>query len=633
MADWQSFATGFLKSVDENYTKAAEKSEAYEDRLRELAERNKATAGKYELLRNNATNTVKQLRLLGVSEPAIAAAAESSATGLMDLQKNALAAVSSFKASTGQNPTSEDLAGMISISEELRDKYAGQAGKVDELISNLYGGPKSVIGDTKAAERGFFGGLFPPSKQDIRARLDAEKTDYGYSVYDLAELAGTQPYNPTGSGAYFSFQQPKFFDPDEFGTEATQLTRFLTRQEKSFLATDPSYVKAVELIALYEGASFDENGKRETPITDQLIAEARALRDSKRKEVLDLYVGSRARNYDGNSYIDVMSNTLNGLLPGYADSFRERAEVEGQGIEAAPTAAAAATEPEQASFSGPEIAERVTRAGGEITQDGNTYRITVPDEDGAFIVSLDEGGEVVSFEAEGQAANRREGAVAQTVFSNFVEAHLNARPASSGTARPASSGTARPASSDTTKFPLQVLPLAAPVRTMTPEEITAAVESGDIKRELISEDIVRRLSPRQRAALGYTELDGLFRITEALRADGGAPSEEQVREKSQQLLFKQDAKNNPDKLYVIRMPGGPKRRGFRESRVIKGSILAQIPDEALISGDINRNMISEYTGTPMEEYGDPVGMDKRDPYFDEEELLKFFKVRQTNEQE
>lgn len=627
MADWGSFATGFLESVGEEYTKATEKAEAYEERLRELAERNKATAGKYELLRNNVTNTVKQLRSLGVSEPAIAAAAESSATGLMDLQKNTLKAVSSFRSQTGENPTPEDLAGMVSFSEDFGETYADQAGKVDELISKLYGGPKSVIGDTEAADRGFFGRLLPPSQQNIRARLDAEKTDYGYSVYDLAELSGTQAYNPTGSGAYFSFQQPKFFNPDDYGSELNELRRHMTRAETLFMA-DSSYEKAVRKIGLHEEAVLQS---RDSTVPPEELKEARAIVENKRREALDLYVGPKAKFYEAGSYVDVMSSALNNYIEGYSTSFLQRADAERQAVDAEPTTAAAtepttaaATEPARTPISGSAIPELVTSAGGEITQDGNTYRFALDEvEEGkTFIVGVDEEGKVESFEVEGEAGNRRTGMEASDAFQRFAERNLN---------QELREDLVGPAYVDPDA--IKVLPLAAPVLTMTPEEITAALESGDINRELINENVVRKLSPEQRSALGYPGPAGALQIIEALRADGGAPSEEQIEERTQQLLFKEDAKNNPDKLYVIRMPGGPKRRGFRESRLIKGSMLAQIPDKALISGGINRNMISEYTGTPMEEYGDPVGMGKRDPYFEEEELRKFFKVKANNEQE
>lgn len=649
MADWQSFATGFLESVGKNYTKAAEKSEEYEDRLRELAERNKATAGKYELLRNSATNTVKQLRLLGVSEPAIAAAAESSATGLMDLQKKTLGAVSSFQAQTGQKPTPEELAGMMSYSEEFRETYAGQAGKVDELIRNLYGGPKSVIGDTEAAERGFFGSLFPSSKQDIRARLDAEKTDYGYSVYDLAELSGTQAYNPTGSGAYFSFQKPNFFEPEDVPTEVSMLNKYMATEVASF-RLDNSFKKAEDLIVA--GTAAYNDGFSMSAEEKAAYEAARNLVNRKKAEALDGFVGNRAGRFEGASYIENMGFKLDNFVPNYSSNFIERATAETRAVDeqmSSVTREAGGT-PEEAVPEEAATAEAVTvdSAAEDLTeetanslysnyvnfeqvannpavtmkQDGNTITIEAPSVSSfpGVVIELADDGTVKSFKRPGKRAVKGEDAIKRF---NFMNQKLREELAGPAYVDPDA---------------IEVGPLAAPDRsqrvlTMTPEEITAALESGDIKRGLINENVVRKLSPKQRAALGYPELDGLFRLTEAFGADGGSPSKEQVMEKNQQLLFKEDAKNNPDKLYVIRMPGGPKRRGFRESRVIKGSILAQIPDEALISGDINRNMISEYTGTPMEEYGDPVGMDKRDPYFDEEELLKFFKVRPTNEQE
>jgi len=639
MADWQSFATGFLESVGKNYTKAAEKSEEYEDRLRELAERNKATAGKYELLRNNATNTVKQLRLLGVSEPAIAAAAESSATGLMDLQKKTLGAVSSFQAQTGQKPTPEELAGMMSYSEEFRETYAGQAGKVDELISNLYGGPKSVIGDTEAAERGFFGSLFPPSKQAIRARLDAEKTDYGYSVYDLAELAGTQPYNPTGSGAYFSFQKPNFFEPEDVPTEVSMLNKYMATEVASF-RLDKSFEDAETFIK--GTAKAYKDGSISAAEREKYEA-ARNLVNRKKAEALDGFVGNRAGRFEGASYIENMGFKLDNFVPNYSSNFIERATAETRAVDeqmSSVTREAGGT-PEEAVPEEAATAEAVTvdSAAEDLTeetlnslsnkyplfedvfnnpnitvqQSGSSITLEAPKAfEGAVTVGLNDDGSVKSFKYPGKRAFTGEEAVDRFKFLNT---ELRSK-------------LAAPYSYDPTAA--EVRPLAAPDRsqrvlTMTPEEITAALESGDIKRGLINENVVRKLNPKQRAALGYPELDGLFRLTEAFGADGGSPSKEQVREKSQQLLFKEDAKNNPDKLYVIRMPGGPKRRGFRESRVIKGSILAQIPDEALISGDINRNMISEYKETPFEEYGDPVG--GRDPFFGGTELEKYFGIQ------
>ncbi len=635
MADWQSFATGFLESVGEGIDRKTEKAEEYETRQRLLGERNRPTVEKEKQIYQRAQGIAAQLRGVGVSEAAMRAALKSDpVTGIFNLQKNVQNAVQATQSAYGRNPTSDELAGMMNYTADNAEVTNANPAAVNKLLTDFYGvqrPPEMPAEPSDTGVSGFVRGLFGPTTQSVDERLRTESAGDGLSVYDLATYSSVRPYDPTTAGTFFSFQAPKFFNPDDYGSELNELRRYMTKAETSFMADD-SYTEAVKKIGLHEDAV---RNSQVSIVPPEELKEARALVENKRREALDLYVGTKAKFFEAGSYVDVMSSVINNYVPGYSTSFLQRADAERQAVDAVTQAvdaeptAAAATESARTPISGAEIEELVTGAGGEITQDGNTYRFALDEVEGGktFIVSVDEEGKVESFEVEGEAGNRRTGMEASDAFQRFAERNLN---------QELREDLAGPAYVDPDA--IKVLPLAAPDRsqrvlTMSPEEITAALESGDIKPGLINENVVRKLSPEQRSALGYPGSEGVLRITEAVRADGGAPSEEQIEERTQQLLFKEDAKNNPDKLYVIRMPGGPKRRGFRESRVIKGSILAQIPDEALISGAINRNMISEYTGTPMEEYGDPMSVGKRDPYFEEEELLKFFKVRTNNEQE
>ena len=630
MADWQSFATGFLESVGEGIDRKTEKAEEYETRQRLLGERNRPTVEKEKQIYQRAQGIAAQLRGVGVSEAAMRAALKSDpVTGIFNLQKNVQNAVQATQSAYGRNPTSDELAGMMNYTADNAEVTNANPAAVNKLLTDFYGvqrPPEMPAEPSDTGVSGFVRGLFGPTTQSVDERLRTESAGDGLSVYDLATYSSVRPYDPTTAGTFFSFQAPKFFNPDDYGSELNELRRYMTKAETSFMADD-SYTEAVKKIGLHEDAV---RNSQVSIVPPEELKEARALVENKRREALDLYVGTKAKFFEAGSYVDVMSSVINNYVQGYSTSFLQRADAERQAVDAVTQAvdaeptAAAATESARTPISGAEIEELVTGAGGEITQDGNTYRFALDEVEGGktFIVSVDEEGKVESFEVEGEAGNRRTGMEASDAFQRFAERNLN---------QELREDLAGPAYVDPDA--IKVLPLAAPVLTMTPEEITAALESGDIKPGLISENVVRKLSPEQRSALGYPGSEGALRITEAVRADGGAPSEEQIKERTQQLLFKEDAKNNPDKLYVIRMPGGPKRRGFRESRVIKGSILAQIPDEALISGATNRNMISEYTGTPMEEYGDPMSVGKRDPYFEEEELLKFFKVRTNNEQE
>ena len=629
MADWQSFATGFLESVGEGIDRKTEKAEEYETRQRLLGERNRPKVELEKQIYQRAQGVAAQLREVGVSEAAMRAALKSDPVkGIFNLQKNVQNAVQATQSAYGRNPTSDELAGMMNYTAENAEVTNANPAAVNKLLTDFYGvqrPPEMPAEPSDTGVSGFVRGLFGPTTQSVDERLRAESAGDDLSVYDLATYSSVRPYDPTTAGTFFSFQAPKFFNPDDYGSELNELSRHMTRAESLF-RTDKSYEEAVLKIGAHETAVL---GSFDSPVPPEELKEARALVENKRREALDLYVGPKAKFYEAGSYLDVMSSALNNYVGGYSTSFLQRADDERQALEAEPDAAAAtepttaaATEPVRTPISGSAIPELVTSAGGEITQDGNTYRFALDEvEEGkTFIVGVDEEGNVESFEVEGEAGNRLAGMEASDAFQSFAERNLN---------QELREDLVGPAYVDPDA--IKVLPLAAPVLTMTPEEITAALESGDIKRGLINENVVRKLSPEQRSALGYSGPAGGLQIIEALRADGGAPSEEQIEERTQQLIFKEDAKNNPDKLYVIRMPGGPKRRGFRESRVIKGSMLAQIPDKALISGGINRNMISEYTGTPMEEYGDPVG--GRDPYFEEEELLKFFKVKTNNEQE
>ena len=609
MADWESFATGFLTSVGQEMDRKTEKAEEYEQRQRLLGERNRPAVQKRKQLFQSANAAVKQLSAMGIGSAAIFAAMKSDPDkGIFELQRNAQKAIEATQRTYNRNPTPEEFESFISFNADMPEELKGDSDALSRLTAQLYGvqqAPTQAAASSEGTgDSSFIRGLFGPSLQSVDEKLKAEQAGEGLSVYDLATYSDVRPYDPTSSGAFFSFQQPAFFDPDDFAAESAALNRFMTRQlgsllqDKTYKDAKAAYDAALPFVREGDKPPAQGGGMRQFELNKEIV-------DRKTAELLDRFVGSRAAPYAGSSYVDVMKPVLDDFVDGYVDDFRNRAKEERKDPEEEiPTATPDEGTPTEELISGSQIVELVTIAGGKTTQDDNIITFTLDEVEGGktFIVSLDEEGEVESFEVEGEEENRRTGKAARDIFQIFAKRNLIVSPASSGT---------------TSNKILDQMNTAAKIAGMTPEEIKSGLKEGTINKNFVPEEVVDELSRSQKRALG-SKISSLGRALEEqiVFGDGGFPSAEQLRYARGQIIYKEDAKANPDKLYKIRVPG------VIGGRKIRGSTLAQIPDEVLMRRG-NRFTISE-----LPEEGAPAIELK---FSDSEDIASYFGVQEQQD--
>ena len=435
MADWQSFATGFLTSVGQEMDRKTEKAEEYEQRQRLLGERNRPAVQKRKQIAQRAKAAVTQLSAMGIGSAAIFAAMKSNPdTGIFELQKNAQKAIEATQRTYKRNPTPEEFESFMSFSDAMPEELKGDSDALARLTTQLYGVQQAP---TQAAEpsddtgvSGFVRGLLGPSLQSVDEKLKAEQTGEGLSVYDLATYSDVRPYDPTSGGAFFSFQQPDFFDPDGFAAESREIRTYMAGQ----LSQDTTYIEAkarydvTRPLVLREGTSPDV--MRQYNLSKEIM-------ESKTAELLDMFVGSRAGTYEGSSYVDVMKPVLDDFVDGYVADFTRRAEKEEADLESAiPTAATTDAAPEDTTteepvvmpIDVPKLKEQVSNANGMLTQNGNIIRMTIPDEKNPdknlnFIVKFDEKDDVTYFAhiKKDGSLSKAEGPEAAKVFDGFTK--------------------------------------------------------------------------------------------------------------------------------------------------------------------------------------------------------------------
>ena len=444
MADWQSFATGFLTSVGQEMDRKTEKAEEYEQRQRLLGERNRPAVQKRKQVFQKANAAVKQLSAMGIGSAAIFAAMKSNPdTGIFELQRNAQKAIEATQRTYNRNPTPEEFESFISFNADMPEELKGDSDALSRLTAQLYGVQQAPTQAAASSEgtgaSSFIRGLFGPSLQSVDEKLKAEQAGEGLSVYDLATYSDVRPYDPTSSGAFFSFQQPAFFNPDDFAAESTALNRFMTRQ----LSQDTNYTEAKRVYdtarALVLAGSKDKQTIEDYNLAKEIV-------DRKTAELLDRFVGSRAAPYAGSSYVDVMKPVLDDFVDGYVDDFRNRAKEEREDLEGEiPTATPAdaapdertpteepvaepAEEPVVMPIDVPKLKEQVSNANGMLTQNGNIIRMTIPDEKNPdknlnFLVKFDENDNVTYFAhiKKDGSRSKAEGPEAAKVFDGFTK--------------------------------------------------------------------------------------------------------------------------------------------------------------------------------------------------------------------
>ena len=233
----QAFAAGALGEVEEGMTRREEEARKYEEEQRELAKQSRAEIQRRRSVVGSLVSEARRLESLGVTKAQIQAAHSSGPNGLMELSKQVQAEV---KRRGGKARLSEyDISAMIDGSA-IDPKFAEM--DYEEFISRSAGLLDTTVGDLKAPDRSLAQRFLGSGAKDVvRAKLDAEKTVGGMSVYDINELARSQAYQSAIPGAYATFTPGEFYDQEA----ALKSWSLAQRRIDTALKSDPIHLDLV----------------------------------------------------------------------------------------------------------------------------------------------------------------------------------------------------------------------------------------------------------------------------------------------------------------------------------------------------------------------------------------------------
>jgi len=231
----QAFAAGALGEVERGMTRREEEARKYEEEQRELAKQSRAEIQRRRSVVGSLVSEARRLESLGVTKAQIQAAHSSGPNGLMELSKQVQAEI---KRRGGKARLSEyDISAMIDGSA-IDPKFAEM--DYEEFISRSAGLLDTTVGDLKAPERSLAQRFLGSGAKDaVRAKLDAEKTVGGMSVYDINELARSQAYQSAIPGAYATFTPGEFYDQEA----ALKSWSLAQRRIDTAVEKDPIYRK------------------------------------------------------------------------------------------------------------------------------------------------------------------------------------------------------------------------------------------------------------------------------------------------------------------------------------------------------------------------------------------------------
>lgn len=231
----QAFAAGALGEVERGMTRREEEARKYEEEQRELAKQSRAEIQRRRSVVGSLVSEARRLESLGVTKAQIQAAHSSGPNGLMELSKQVQAEI---KRRGGKARLSEyDISAMIDGSA-IDPKFAEM--DYEEFISRSAGLLDTTVGDLKAPERSLAQRFLGSGAKDaVRAKLDAEKTVGGMSVYDINELARSQAYQSAIPGAYATFTPDEFYDQEA----ALKSWSLAQRRIDTAVEKDPIYLE------------------------------------------------------------------------------------------------------------------------------------------------------------------------------------------------------------------------------------------------------------------------------------------------------------------------------------------------------------------------------------------------------
>lgn len=286
--DWQAFATGFLQQTAKNQTEAREDAREYEDRQRQLAERNAQTISKRRAVANQVVSLTNMLRDNGASDRVIQAAISAGPQEVATLANKVESATKQF----GRKLNEEDIETLVNVPEG----FSVVDMDTEAFIKKTYGlGYQGAGVSDETVERSFMDRLTGRKLRDAaRARLDSEVMVDGLTAYDINQMASQQDYESLVPGTFISFNDVKYFNPS---TDMANFTRTFT-----------SLVDDVENSASFESIQTQIQQTRFNEDLDDDQRDARIAQLQKQKDEL---------------YLRSVGPTIDSMVTTYGDSFVE----------------------------------------------------------------------------------------------------------------------------------------------------------------------------------------------------------------------------------------------------------------------------------------------------------------------
>lgn len=310
MADWQAFATAFMKDTAGYINERKDKAEEYGEKQRELSEASNLSMQRRSKVATTIGGVAARLIRSGVPEDVVRTAGLSP-TGLMDLDAQWTKAQNAYgKDFATANP--ELVSTMVST--DLSAEQLGMSGEnattLDEFLKSQYNLSKTTAGDYKAPVTGVFSRMMGYGATDrVREKLDTEMAGMGMSVYDINQAAKTADFESTVPGSTVSYgKMPSVFTVEDSAAEVRELRNMATT-----IKQDPKYIDLLTALKK-ERVRQAEGGKifteKEMSDSNLLINKIQTDLDTMMAAGLKQYIMGKNDFYFNNSYLDTMSGTL-----------------------------------------------------------------------------------------------------------------------------------------------------------------------------------------------------------------------------------------------------------------------------------------------------------------------------------
>ena len=310
-AGLEGFLTGFFGARAEDMQRDQDKADAYEERMRNIAQRNSIIAQNRTSMADAAKSMGDKLLAWGATPEQIQAALGSGQTGLADLYKT----VSTVHTTLGPEEAKRFL-GSENVGADLgMAKAVGEEGLAN-LYKSTFGLPMGMkTGDYKAPEESTLAKLFgyTDRKAKMMQELDAELSGTGgYSVYDLTTIGSLPDYIPGSAGENITYKTPSIYTKANYSDAIDDVRKDITmvRQSSTFENAEKSIATLEQdILDQKKSSAYDQaTVERLEKLKAEKIKDRDRLLDSALKETIltksNMYFNSDTYLEDMQSFVE-----------------------------------------------------------------------------------------------------------------------------------------------------------------------------------------------------------------------------------------------------------------------------------------------------------------------------------------